>query len=399
MVFSANQINLSWQDNSDNEDSFKIERKTQGGSYTQIATVGANVTSYADVGLNSGTSYCYRVRAYNAGGDSSYSNEACATTPINPPNAPSNLNATASSSSQIDLSWQDNSNNEDGFKIERKIQGGSYSQIATVGANVTSYSNTGLNSGTTCCYRVRAYNAAGNSGYSNESCATTLSAGTAAVFRVDNQGDVYSDGAYYCGTPPCWNTGTGADIAEYINVSEPVEPGDVVELDPEQPGYYRKSREPCSTLVAGAVSTLPGVTMGQLPESPSITEAIPQSALSDLNLAWAVSPQPRALANLSISLANPLPLTCGISLSQLLNYLPSLLEIQDKPLLALMGMVPVKATTENGPIKPGDLLTTSSTPGHAMRCAEPVKCEGAIIGKALESLEEGEGIIKMLVMR
>jgi hypothetical protein len=64
-----------------------------------------------------------------------------------------------------------------------------------------------------------------------------------------------------------------------------------------------------------------------------------------------------------------------------------------------MGVVPVKATTENGPIKPGDLLTTSSTPGYAMRCAIPKECEGAIIGKALEPLEEGTGLIKMLVMR
>jgi hypothetical protein len=84
---------------------------------------------------------------------------------------------------------------------------------------------------------------------------------------------------------------------------------------------------------------------------------------------------------------------------------PSLIElasryrINDQPLLALMGVVPVKATTENGPIKPGDLLVSSSIPGHVMRCDDPKECEGAIIGKALEPLDEGIGVIKMLVMR
>ena len=67
-------------------------------------------------------------------------------------------------------------------------------------------------------------------------------------------------------------------------------------------------------------------------------------------------------------------------------------------MLALMGRVPVKATEENGLIRPGDLLTVSSKPGYAMRCADPKACEGAIIGKALEALESGEGMILVLVM-
>jgi hypothetical protein len=90
------------------------------------------------------------------------------------PNAPSNLAATAVSSSQINLTWQDNSSDETGFKIERRTASGSYSQIATVGAGVTSYSNTGLTAGTTYYYRVKACSSAGDSGYSNEASATTL---------------------------------------------------------------------------------------------------------------------------------------------------------------------------------------------------------------------------------
>lgn len=69
-----------------------------------------------------------------------------------------------------------------------------------------------------------------------------------------------------------------------------------------------------------------------------------------------------------------------------------------RPLMALMGRVPVKATTENGSITPGDLLVSSSTPGHVMRCADPPRCQGALIGKALEPLETDRGIIEMLLM-
>jgi hypothetical protein len=89
-----------------------------------------------------------------------------------PPGSPSNLVASAASISQINLSWADSSNFEDGFKIER-WNGSSYSQIATVGPNVTTYADSGLAPSTTYTYRVRAFNSGGDSGYSNESSATT----------------------------------------------------------------------------------------------------------------------------------------------------------------------------------------------------------------------------------
>jgi len=92
-----------------------------------------------------------------------------------PPNAPTNLTATAVSQHQINLAWTDNSTNESGFKIERSpFAPGSWVQIATVGAGVQTYPNTGLASGTTYYYRVRAWNAQGDSAYSNEAHATTF---------------------------------------------------------------------------------------------------------------------------------------------------------------------------------------------------------------------------------
>lgn len=90
---------------------------------------------------------------------------------------PSDLSATTASSSQIDLSWTDNSSNETGFKIERKTgSGGTYVQIDTVDAGVISYSSTGLTASTTYYYRVRAYNSDGDSNYSSAANATTSAA-------------------------------------------------------------------------------------------------------------------------------------------------------------------------------------------------------------------------------
>jgi beta-lactamase superfamily II metal-dependent hydrolase/transcriptional regulator CtsR len=175
---STSQINLSWSDNSTNEDGFRIERRASGGSFTQIDTVGAGVTTYSSMGLASSTTYEYRVRAYNTAGSSAYSNTASATTQSPAPTvpaAPNGLVATAVSTSQINLSWSDNSTDEDGFRIERRSSGGSFAQIDTVGAGVTTYSSTGLASSTTYEYRVRAYNTAGSSAYSNTASATTQS--------------------------------------------------------------------------------------------------------------------------------------------------------------------------------------------------------------------------------
>jgi hypothetical protein len=79
-MLRGEKINLSWQDNSNNEQGFKIERSLDGITFTQIDTVGADVTIYSDIGLNTGTTYYYRVRAYNSNGNSMYTNIASATT-------------------------------------------------------------------------------------------------------------------------------------------------------------------------------------------------------------------------------------------------------------------------------------------------------------------------------
>ena len=173
-ALSSSQISLSWTDHAGDETGFQIERSTNGVDFSLAGTAGANATGYTDSGLSAGTSYWYRVRAINTYGQSGYSNVATATTPISPPAAPGGLTATAVSTSQINLAWGDNSSSEVGFRIERSTNGTTFTEIATVGGNVTAYQSTGLNANKTYYHRVRAYNAGGSSAYSNTAKAKTL---------------------------------------------------------------------------------------------------------------------------------------------------------------------------------------------------------------------------------
>jgi hypothetical protein len=179
---SASQITLSWSDTSITEDGFRIERSTRlngNGNFVEVARVGPDVTTFSSTGLNASTTYYFRVQAYNTGGTSAYSNVANATTlPAGsvPPNAPSNLVATANSSSQITLTWTDNATNETGVSIQRSTDGVNFTQLITVGANTTAYVNGGLDAGTTYYYRVQAYNGGGASADSNTANATTFPA-------------------------------------------------------------------------------------------------------------------------------------------------------------------------------------------------------------------------------
>jgi fibronectin type 3 domain-containing protein len=174
-TLSATEIALSWSDPPGKEGSYTVERSALPPSpFVPIAVVSGQSTSFSDSGLTPGTTYCYRVCATNKKGDSLYSDTVCATTVQVAPAAPASLGASAVSSSQIDLSWVDNSNNESGFKISRSLWARiGFAQIATVGANVTSYSSAGLAADTTYYYRARAYNSAGNSAYSNTASART----------------------------------------------------------------------------------------------------------------------------------------------------------------------------------------------------------------------------------
>jgi hypothetical protein len=133
-------------------------------------------------------------------------------------------------------------------------------------------------------------------------------------------------------------TGGGADYAELLPGIAGLTPGDVLVIGTD--GQLFHSTQPAQTNVVGVYSTQPGFVAGARDESADLTDLIP---------------------------------------------------------VAVMGVVPVKVSAENGFIQAGDLLSSSSTPGHAMRSGDdPVP--GTIIGKALEPWRAGTGVIKMLVM-
>jgi hypothetical protein len=179
---SSTAINLTWRDNSTNEQGFRIQRNTGGTTWAHVGTGSPNLTSYLHSELTPGTTYTYRVLAFGAGGTlSDVSNTASAATPGGSagPAAPTGLTATANSQSKITLGWTDRSSNERGFRIERRTGSDAWTQVGMVGANISSFANTGLVAGTAYIYRVLAFNTSGVSGYSNEATATTQGGTTA----------------------------------------------------------------------------------------------------------------------------------------------------------------------------------------------------------------------------
>jgi predicted phage tail protein len=161
---SAGTISLAWADRSSTETGFRIERRTLAGNFAPLFTLNsANVTAFADATASEGTTYEYRVFAFNATGDSASSNIATASTP---PLAPTNLTAaiTAGAPLTVTLAWVDNSAMESGFTIQRATNTGFTAGLTafTVAANVTMFanSNAGLLVNTRYFYRVRATNGA-----------------------------------------------------------------------------------------------------------------------------------------------------------------------------------------------------------------------------------------------
>lgn len=172
---SDSQINLAWSDNSSDETTFRIRRSSDGVTFSEIGSTGADVASYADTNLPASATFTYQILASNASGSSDPSNSASAETdpPPPPPAVPTDLAATATSDTTIDLNWIDGSNNEDGFYVDRSLDSVVWQDaIATLPANASSYTDSQLAASTQHFYRVRAFNAQG-SGTSNVASATT----------------------------------------------------------------------------------------------------------------------------------------------------------------------------------------------------------------------------------
>jgi len=179
---SSTQINLSWTAPTNNGGSpitgYKIESKSGSGAYTTlVSNTGSASTAYSHTGLTTGTTYTYKVSAISSAGTGTASGEAFAipssSSTSSVPGAPTNLVATQASSTQINLSWSAPSSTGGsaitGYKIEVKTGSGSFSNLESNTASTsTSYSHTGLTSGTIYTYRVSAINAIGTGAPSSE---------------------------------------------------------------------------------------------------------------------------------------------------------------------------------------------------------------------------------------
>jgi len=170
---------------------------------------------------------------------------------------------------------------------------------------------------------------------------------TSPAYNLDVAGAIHTSTALYLpdGTKQttAW-TGVlcGGDYAEAVNPSggkKSYEPGDVLVLTSGADNEVQKSAEPYSTMVAGIYATKPGV----------------------------------------------------------IGRRESLVREADELPMAMVGIVPTKVSSENGPIRKGDLLVTSSAPGYAMKGTDRGRMLGAVIGKAMGSLDSGEGVIEVLV--
>ena len=189
---SASQINLSWTASTSSIGvAHYIVQRCQGAgcsSFAQVASLASPATTYSDTTVTASTSYSYRAQAIDtAGNQSPYSNVASATTQT-PPVAPGNLTATATSASQINLSWTASTSSVGlANYVVQRCQGAActnFAQVALLAATATTYSDTGLTASTSYSYRVQAVDTAGNlSPFSNVASATTL-ATTASIRYV-----------------------------------------------------------------------------------------------------------------------------------------------------------------------------------------------------------------------
>lgn len=180
---SDSKVTVSWTNGATSTASPRsavlVERSVDDGAWAQVASLGASDTSYADTSVSANHRYQYRVRSQGGGGTSAY---ATSGTVYTTPSAPTGCSAARNSDSKVTVTWQRGSNAASTYQqqyVERRVDGGSWAQVAEVAATATSYVDTGVSANHRYEYRVRSHNAAAHSGYSTSgSVYTTPSAPT-----------------------------------------------------------------------------------------------------------------------------------------------------------------------------------------------------------------------------
>ncbi|MCK4640962.1 MAG: fibronectin type III domain-containing protein [Candidatus Marinimicrobia bacterium] len=180
-VINDQSVRLNWDDNCKQEEGFIVECKVEDSAYAEIADLSANTETYTDTDLTYGKNYTYRVKAFADRSESDYSNELQTTVKIP---TPTNLTSTIIDEQSVQLTWEDICTFEIGYKVERKEEGGSFSEIAQLDKNITSYTDEGLIYGQRYTYRIKAYTENNESNYSNYA-----SLNSAIVMDID--GNIY----------------------------------------------------------------------------------------------------------------------------------------------------------------------------------------------------------------
>ncbi|MBX7219220.1 MAG: fibronectin type III domain-containing protein [Blastocatellia bacterium] len=175
-VASVSEISLSWADNSSNEIAYLVEHKLDNGDYGVLSRLGPDATRFLHRYASPGALHTYRIRAVNSVLSSRPSAEFAVYLDPVPlvPTPPTELQAATVAENRISLQWKDTSDNEAGFKVERRTSDlVDFTLLKTLDANITKFEDTGLVAGTAYVYRVRAVNGGGESSYSNDATAVT----------------------------------------------------------------------------------------------------------------------------------------------------------------------------------------------------------------------------------
>lgn len=173
---SSSKVTITWIDNSDNESGFRVERSSSAtGPWVIVSLEAADLWFYSDAGRESEQQVCYRVTAFNSLGDSPVSSADCTT----PPTGPTQLAVTGVEDQRIALTWEDNSAVEDGYEVQRAAGSPSFSAVAHLAANSTSYRDVEVSPYISYQYRVRAKKDGGFSDHSN--IAGTCTTGTEEI--------------------------------------------------------------------------------------------------------------------------------------------------------------------------------------------------------------------------
>lgn len=242
-VSAGSTVTLTWAPSSDSAiQGYYVYRSTSAnGPFTRVSANLLTAPTFVDSSAPAGAIYMVRAVKLETSGSGTYYNPSQGVFytsgstgggggggGTSAPIAPSNFSATSSGSSSIRLAWSDNSGNESGFKVERKVgAAGTYGTVTTAASGATSFSDTGLNAGTVYFYRLSAVNVAGASATVEASAATAAASGVTASATF-----VKTDAT----TQGTWKGAYGADGAQLVGDS-PTLPG-YVQVTPSGNSSY-----------------------------------------------------------------------------------------------------------------------------------------------------------------